>query len=191
MANLAKENKVTFGLKNAHYATFTEDADGSITYDKPVPLLGSKEMSMDPKGELSEFYADDTVYYVADSNQGYEGSYTLAELPEQFRIDVLGEKLENGVITENANAKIKPIALLFEFDGDVKATRHVLYNVKVSRPGLSSASKEESVDPNTIELSFTASPRADGVVKRKTSVSMDDAAYNAWYSSVFEPAPTV
>lgn len=185
------ENKVTFGLKNAHYALITEGADGTVTYEKPVRIPGAKEMTTDPKGELTEFYADDTVYYSSNSNQGYEGSFTFAELPESFRIDVLGEKLEDGVLTENSNAKIKSIALLFEFDGDVKATRHVLYNVAVSRPGMSSSSKEDSTEPNTTEVSFIAPPRADGVVKRKTAAATTEAVYNAWYTNVFEPTPTV
>ena len=30
------ENKVVFGLKNAHYSIVTEDVDGTYTYGAPV-----------------------------------------------------------------------------------------------------------------------------------------------------------
>ena len=184
MANA--ENKVTFGLKGTHYAVITEDAKGKATYGTPKPLPGATELSLEAKGENSEFYADNTVYYSTSSNQGYEGTLTLALLPKDFRVEVLGDILENGVLTENANAKTKKIALMFEFDGDVKATRHVVYNCTVSRPGMSSSTKSESVEPGTTELSFIAAPRVDGVVKRSTTGETSEDVYNKWYTKVFD-----
>lgn len=185
------ENKVIFGLKGTHYALVTEGADGTYTYGTPKPLPGATEISLDTKGETSEFYADDTVYYSSTSNQGYDGTLTIANIPNDFRTDVLGETFENGVLTENANAKPKKIALMFEFDGDVKAIRHVLYNCSVARPGTGSSTKSDTVEPNTVELSFTASPRNDGVVKRSTTAAVTEDIYNSWYTTVFNGTPTV
>ena len=182
------ENRVKFGLKNVHYAVATEDAAGVLTYTVPKRYPGAVTLTLDPRGDTSDFYADDRLYYTDTVNNGYEGTYEAAEVPIDFRVDVLGDLLdEDGVLTETANAKTKKIALLFEFDGDVKATRHALYNVKVSRPGTSSSTKTETVDPSTQELSFVASPTIDGVVKRSTTGETPDVVYNAWYDSVFEP----
>lgn len=185
------ENKVTFGLKNVHYAEIIEGLEGAITYGVPKRYPGAVELSLEPKGELSEFYADDTVYYAAASNQGYEGTYNAAEAPEDFRISVLGEKLVGGLLVEDANIKPKPVALLFEFDGDVKATRHALYNVTFNRPGLTSKTKEDATEVTTNELSFMASPRTtDGRVKIKTSAKTTDEIYNKWYTAVPEAVET-
>lgn len=181
-------NKVAYGLKNVHYASITEGADGTITYGVPVKFPGAVELSLDVKGEQSDFFADDMNYFTVSSNQGYEGTFTAAEAPEAFRTDVLGEEKVNGVFVEKADAKIKPVALLFEFDGDVKATRHVLYNVNFNRPGLSGKTKEDSIEVSTNELSFTAAPRPDGIVKTRTAAETTEVVYNAWYSSVFDPA---
>ncbi|OFD80170.1 prophage pi2 protein 39 [Bacillus mycoides] len=115
------ENKVQFGLKNVHYATF-EEKDGVVTFETPTPLPGGVELTFEPRGDLIEFYADDMLYYAASNNQGYDGTLSIASIPEKFAIDALGEQLDevDGVLNELADAKGKSFALLFEFDGDKK-----------------------------------------------------------------------
>lgn len=187
------ENKVVFGLRNAHYSVITEGEDGSATYAAPVSLKGAVEITLDPKGDQADFYADDVLYYTSVSNQGYETTLTLANISQEFRIDVLGEVLEgtDNVLTENANAKPKKIAFMFEFDGDQKATRHVLYNCAVSRTGMNSATKTETAEPQTQELTLVAAPRPiDGIVKRSTTTETPDAVYDAWYTGVYNPVVT-
>ena len=66
------ENKVRYGLKNVHYAVATEGTDGALTYTTPVRYPGAVSLTLDPRGETSEFYADDRVYYATTSNNGYE-----------------------------------------------------------------------------------------------------------------------
>lgn len=185
------ENKVIFGLRNAHYSVITEGEDGAQTYAPPVSLAGAVEISLDPKGDQADFYADDVLYYTSISNQGYETTLTVANISREFRIDVLGEVMEgaDNVLTENSNAKPRKVAFMFEFDGDQKATRHVLYNCTVSRAGLSSATKTETAEPQTQELTLVAAPRPiDGVVKRSTTIETPDVVYNAWYTAVYTPA---
>jgi phi13 family phage major tail protein len=91
------------------------------------------------------------------------------------------------VITEKATSKGKPFALLFEFDGDVKATRHILYNCTANRPTVGSSTKTNTAEPNANELTFVASPReTDLAVKTKTTASTPENIYNAWYTKVYE-----
>ena len=57
------ENKVVFGLQNAHYSIITEGEDGvTHTYGTPVPLKGAVEISFRTKGRTTDFYADDILY---------------------------------------------------------------------------------------------------------------------------------
>lgn len=182
-------NKVTFGLKNVHYAVITEEELGTITYATPKPLPGGIEISIEPKGEMTEFYADDVLYYSASTNQGYEGTLKIANITDEFCTEVLAEVLDetDQVISEVANAKTKPFALLFEFDGDVKAVRHVLYNCSANRPTVASTTKTSSTEPNENELSFTAGPRStDYKVKTKTTDKTTETVYNNWYKKVYE-----
>jgi phi13 family phage major tail protein len=188
------ENKVTFDLRNAHYSVITEGADGTYTYAAPVKFPGSTALTLAPKGDQSDFYADGILYYTSSTNQGYDTTFSVANITEAFRKDVLGETLEatDNVLTEKNTAKPKKIALLFEFDGDVKAVRHALYSCAVSRPGISSSTKTTSTEPNTTELTLIAGPRPeDGVIKRSTTATTTEAVYNAWYTAPYEPAPIV
>jgi phi13 family phage major tail protein len=186
------ENKIVYGLKNCHYSIITEDEGGAHTYSVPVPLKGGVEISLEPRGEASDFYADDILYYTTTSNAGYEISLTVANITQEFRTDVLGEVLETGdsVLTETTTQKNKRIAFMFEFDGDIKAVRHLLYNCTVTRPTITSASKTETAEPQPQELTIVAAPRPDdGVVKRSTTGDTPDNVYDAWYTTVY--APTV
>ena len=186
------ENKVVYGLKNAHYSVITEGEDGvTHTYAVPVPLLGSTEITLEPKGEQSDFYADDTLFHTTVSNQGYTTTLSIANISKEFRTDVLGETLEgtDNVLTENANARPKKVAFMFEFDGDQKAVRHILYNCTIARPTITSATKTETAEPTPQELTLVAAPRPeDGIVKRSTTSDTPDGVYNAWFETVYAPA---
>lgn len=182
------ENKITFGLKNTYYALLTE-AEGAITYAAPVRIPGSVSITLDPRGDLDEFYADDVLYYSGENNQGYDGGLEIANIPQTFSTDVLGEVLDatDKVLTEKSNVQTKPFALLFEFDGDVKATRHVLYNCSASRPSVGSSTKTGAKTPNVNALSFVASPRGtDYAVKTKTTTETTETVYNGWYAAVYQ-----
>lgn len=185
----AKENKVEFGLRNCYYAVATVDESGKITYGAPKKLPGAVSITFDKSGDLIRFKADDIDYYTNPNNQGYEGTLTLARVPEDFRTEVLKEKkTEKGVLIENSDAQTANIALMFEFQGDVKATRHLLYYCSVNRPSVGSATKD-SGDPNTTELAMVASPRpSDNLVKASTSAGVDEETYNSWYAKVYEEA---
>ena len=178
-------NKIKFGLKNVHYAIVT-DTEGVITYGVPKRLPGGVSLTLNPKGEKSEFYADDMAYFVQTANQGYEGTLEVALITDDFRTDVLGDTVDaNGVLFESAEAISKPIALLYEFSGDAKATRHVNYNVTVARPSVEGATKTATIEPKTETLNITASPATDSrYVKARALVGQE--GYETFYASVYK-----
>ena len=53
-------NKITFGLRNVHYAlaTFAED---TWTFDTPKDLIGAQEFSSELVGGTTQVYADDKI----------------------------------------------------------------------------------------------------------------------------------
>lgn len=182
------KNKVKYNLKNAHYAMQKIGDDGAVTFETPVPLPGAVSISLDANGEPENFYADGIAYYVINNNMGYDGDLELALIPEDFRVSALNETLdEKKVLLENANAELNPFALLFEFDGDIRHIRHVLYNCSASRPGISGKTNEESREVQTETLTIKATPMASGIVKAKTGDTTDETTYANWYKSVYMP----
>lgn len=187
MAN--KKNKVKFNICNVHYALQKIDEDGTVSFETPVAMPGAVSLSLDANGEPSNFYADGYAYYTISNNMGYEGDLELAMVPESFRTDVLKEELDSKkVLLENANAETANFALLFEFDGDIRKIRHVLYNCSAARPTIESQTNEDEIEVQTETLSITASPLASGYVKAKTGDETDEETYNSWYTNVYMPA---
>jgi len=176
-------NKIKYGLKNVYYSVITDSP--SLAYGAPVAIPGGVSLSLTPKGEKVEFYADDTAFFVGESNLGYEGSLEVALLPDRFKKDVLGYLEDaNGALIEDSAALAKKIALMFEFQGDSKATRHVLYNVAVSRPALETETKGETIDPKTDSFDIIASPASDtGYVKAK--IEYGQTGYSTFYDAVY------
>ena len=183
-------NKIKYNLKNVYAAVMTRSGS-SYTYATPVAIPGAVSMSLDAEGEASPFYADGIVYFRSAANNGYSGDLEIALIPEWFREQVLQETKDSNNVFIETNEVNEPVyfALLFEFDGDQKAIRHVLYNCSVSqRPTIASQTKEASIEPGTETLSLTADPREDGLVKARTGDDTTTAVYNAWYQSVYTPA---
>ena len=185
---MSKKNKVKFNICNVHYALLLTNEEGKTTFATPVPMPGAVSISLDPNGEPSIFYADGYAYYTISNNMGYEGDLELAMVPDSFRTDVLKESLDgNNVLVEDASVETANFALLFEFDGDVKKIRHVLYNCSAARPTIESSTNEDEIEVQTETLAITASPLEGGYVKARTSDSTSDTAYSQWYEAVYMP----
>lgn len=184
-------NKVKYNLKNVHAAKLTRGEDGTFSYAKPVAIPGAVSISLDAEGDSSPFYADGIVYFRSTANNGYSGDLEIALIPEWFRTEILKEELDtNGVLIEKSNiTETEKFALLFEFDGDFRCIRHVLYNCSTSRPSIESETKEDTIEPGTEKLSLTADPREDGLVKSRTGDATDAETYNTWYDTVYIPVP--
>ena len=148
-------------------------------------------VSTDAEGESTKFRADNVDYWVGQSNNGYSGDFESALIPDSFRTDVLGDiKDTNDVIVENAGAPTKAFALLFQFEGDANATRHVLYNCTATRPSVSGATTEEEIEPQTetLELTAVAIHNTDldkDIVKARCNEG--DKPYATWFSAVYMP----
>ena len=185
-------NKVKYNLKNVHAAKLTESVVEGVTnysYATPQAIPGAVSITLDAEGDSSPFYADGIVYFRTYANNGYSGDLEIALIPEWFRTEILKETLDtNGVLVEKAdNTESVKFALLFEFDGDERAIRHVMYNCSASRPSIESSTKEETIEPGTETLSLTADPREDGLVKSRTGDTTSAETYANWYDEVYVP----
>lgn len=186
-------NKVKYGLKNVHFAVATIAADGSATYGTVKAWPGAVNMSFDAQGGTNKFRADNINYWIGQSNNGYEGDLECALIPDDFRKDVLGDiEDDNGVLLEDVDAKTVPFALLFQFEGDDKATRHVLYNCSATRPSVSGSTTDEDIKPQTETVTVTTGsvyfPNFEGGKNLAKGRCLEgDSEYDDFFNAVYTP----
>jgi len=181
-------NKVQFSLKNVHYAPITVGEDGAITFETPIHIPGAVSLTMNRQGSEVKFIADGVVYYASYSNEGYSGTLTIALIPDHFRKTILRETEDetDHVLVEYANTETRPFALLFEIEGDEKATRRVLYYCTVGVPG-EDADGQTQKTPKTEAMDITASALSDGRTRARTMANTVDEVFNNWFKKVWEP----
>ena len=186
-------NKIKYGLSRVYYALATIDSStGTATYATPVALPGAVELSMEPSGDSNKFYADNVAYATFAANAGYEGTLEIALITDAFRKDVLGEVVDSDIQVEKATSTTKPFALLFQFEGDEDATRHVLYNCTASRPNIGSKTTEESVEVQTETLNLQCgsifNTKLDANIVKGQIYDKTKQAYTDWFNSVHQPS---
>ena len=201
MSESAKKNKYHYDVKNCHYCPGAMNEDGTITYSDTVkPLYGLMSMDMGAEGDTSKTRADGRDYIVIVSNNGYSGTMTFVKVDDGFKVDCLGEKVDEktGVQYEDADANLAPFALMGEFKGDMEGIRWIFYNCTSSRTKLAGDNKDNQKEPDTEELSVTASPVLAiiggdevNVVRGGITKSMNEATYNAWFEKVCMPGQEI
>ena len=181
-------NKVKYGLSNVYYAVISKDENDNITYGTPVKWPGAINLNATASGETSTMYGDNMPYFEVTANNGYTGTLETALVPESFRKDILGElEATSGIIYEKSDVIAKQFALLFQFEGDETATRHVLYNCTASRPDVASQTKEASITPVTETLNFSALPRPNDYITKGRITDTTKEAYTNWFTAVQMP----
>lgn len=189
-----EKNKVHYDLQNVYVAPLTLDDSDAVTFGTPECLYGAVGMDLSAQGDTTTLRADGINYYVNTSNQGYQGDLTLAMVPDWFRERYLGQTVstKDKVLVENAKTdQPKAFALLYEFQGDVHARRHVLYNCLAARPNVAGENKDNQREPDTEAMTITASPLPDGNVKASTTADTPETVYNNWTKAVWTKDSTV
>lgn len=189
---MSQKNKIKFGLKNVHYAVATiDELTNTATYGAVKPWPGGVSLSMEAQGDTTKFRADNIDYWIGRPNNGYEGDLESAKVPEDFKKDVLGEiEDSNGVMLEDQGAKTVHFALMFQFEGDITATRLVLYNCVASRPSVEGSTTSESIEPQTEKVSINATAIHNAsldkdIVKARVD-EKESGTYASWFTTVYQ-----
>ncbi len=192
-----KKNMYHYDVKNCHYCPGRRNEDGSVTFGTEVKReSGLMSMDMSAEGEVSKTRADGIDYLVFTSNNGYSGSLNFVKVSDQFRKDCLSEVVDEvtGIQYEDADANPAPFALMGEFSGDKEGIRWIFYNCTASRPSQAGDNKDNQKEPDTEELSVTASPlpvviggEAKNIVRGGITRSMNEKTFNEWFKQVIIP----
>ena len=179
------------GTTSAAATTSEAVENGTTGYAEPKHVPGAVNLSVDPEGDDTEFYADNTKYFTYSTNNGYTGDLELADVPDEIKAEMLGMTIDNdGMLVESANDDKKEFALLFEVKGDEKDRRMVYYRCKANRPSQENSTNESGVTPVTDALPIEMLPTedADKLVKGKLQLSdTNQAAFDSFFDSVRMP----
>lgn len=180
-------NKIKYGLSNVHFFPIeSTDQKGTPTYGAAIKVAGAVSLTLSPEGESEPFYADNSVYYLVDSSNGYTGELELAYVPDEVREKIQGyTKDGSNVYFEGTADKSKEFAMAFQFEGDAKNARHLFYRCKLSRSNIDGKTKEQSVKPETEKGKFTAIARLDNQRVRAYTYA-GDTAYESWFTTPYE-----
>lgn len=191
---------IKYGLKNLHYALVTETTQSGVTtssYGTIKSWPGAVSLSMQASQDKTVFRADDSDYYVSYGEGQYSGTIETAMIPDDLKKDLGWVKQDdNGLLVESSDDyKItKYIALMFEFNNDEKATRHVFYKTSISRADVAGQTTGEggTIQPQTETVNITAVPRADAdrYIHAATGSATTTTSYDAWYTTVQVPVFT-
>lgn len=180
------DNKVKFGFSHCYYSVITE-TNGTVTYGIPKSFPGGVSINLEPSGSVSNFAADNIFnYYSSSGVAGFEGDMEMAYITDDFKKDVLGYLEDtNGALYEIANPVTHRFALMFQFEGDQKATRHVLYNCAASRTPINSNTTTDTKEPVTETVTITAAPAIDTEILHAKLNQSADTAYTNFFDAVY------
>jgi len=180
-------NKVKFGLEKVHIAFVTQN--GWETPPRHIP--GAVNLTMNPEGGETAFYADNRKYYSRFTNNGYSGTLEMALVPQDILAEMLGWEVDDGMLVEVADGQPKEFALLGQVLGDVRNRRFVYYNCIASRPADNAATTTDTATPSTETLNITILPIDHNGKKIVKSVIERDntnaTIFDGWFGEVKLP----
>lgn len=184
--------KVRFGISDVYYSKITEGENGAITYATPIAIPGAVSLTLDVEGDTNNFYADNGVYASFDSNNGFSGSLTIADVPESVYTDLLGYHKDStsGLLTELAEANETYFGMLCKVSSNEDPIGFKFYKCTLSRPAFAANTTTESIEPDTQELSLNVLPinTAGGVSVVKSHKVLTSAAdTTAFFESIALP----
>lgn len=182
------DNLILYGLEQVHIAFH----DGAGGFEAPDEITGAVSLATTPSSEQVIFHADNRRYFVRENNNGYNGTLEMALIPNAIKARMLGWDVDiNGMLVEKADGKPERFALMGQVQGDAKNRRFVYYDVTAMRHGQDSATKGDTIDPDTQSLPITITPflhSGMNIVKGDIQLSnTNTAVYNGFFNAVLLP----
>jgi phi13 family phage major tail protein len=189
-------NKVEFGISRLTFWELVEDGTDSAApkySGEPFSVPGTVKMSVSNDSSTSDFYADNGKYYSGSSNAGNSGDFETALLPDDFKAAAFGWRIdERGGLVETKGGKRKHFAMAYQIEGDDHNRRVVHYDVTLSVPDEDHNTSGESIDPDTITVSWSGKHQnlsGEDATRYSLSDSTDQTAtYSAWFAAPVVPA---
>lgn len=187
---MEQKEKVEFGLSKPHLGDLTYDEETGYTFGEPKPYLGIQSLTGDVTTEEKEIFAENSVWYVATTDNGYDMTLKMVRVEDDFKINYLGQRRsKEGNLVESADdyKRKKEFYMIFEIDTDKKPNRYILFRCVASKPKIDYAGTESSPDPKSIEIPIKCYPLLGENKLIKGKINPDDANYE----TAFKTAPVL
>lgn len=196
----AGEYKSRIGLDSLYIAEVTADSASAYTADTPEYLAPAAEASQAPATNAATQYADDQPY----DSMVFEGetviTMTVTGIPAEMQAKLLGRQFDSvsGRVFDNPGATPPYFALSFRSLKTNGSYRYYQYlKGRFSAPTEETATKTDSPDPKTTQLTYTAIPTiynfdigaTNEPVKRiYGDADTDNFSATGWFSQVQTPS---
>ena len=191
--------KVRFGISDVYYAVMTESTASGVTtisYGSKKAIPGAVSLTLDVEGDTNDFYADNMVYASFDSNNGFSGTLTIADVPESVYTDLLGYYKDSttSLLTELATTNEVYFGMMCKVSSNEDPIGFKFYKCALSRPAFAANTTTETIDPDTQELSLRVMPVAaasGAVIVKSHQVLTSSSAESTFFTSIALPTVPV
>lgn len=152
--------KIIHGNKSFGYAPINVSG-GTTSFGQPVMVTGMVSCEMEISQDSSKIYADNEAYYSALGAKARSATIAFRQVPAEYAEYLGFHKNANGSVTDTGEHRNH--CIFFETTeednttGEVTTTLHYLYNVKGGEPSFSTATDEEEVEAESIEVEYECS----------------------------------
>lgn len=163
------------GCEGLHFALLNSETDvvgGTPTWETPVAVPSLIAIDIKDNKDTVEFYSDNKLEQVINAFSGKEVTIELGYLSKEIEAMISGNKYEEGVFIQDANAVAGEIALMFRAPLSKGGFRYVcLYKGILAKEESNYKTKEDSVEGQTVKLTGVFAPLASNGVP---SIEVDD-----------------
>ena len=163
------------GCEGLHFALLNSETDvvgGTPTWETPVAVPSLIAIDIKDNKETVEFYSDNKLEQVINAFSGKEVSIELGYLSKEIEAMISGNRYEEGVYIQDANAVAGEIALMFKAPLSKGGFRYVcLYKGILAKEESNYKTKEDTVEGQTVKLTGVFAPLVSNGVP---SIEVDD-----------------
>ena len=163
------------GCEGLHFALLNSETDvvgGTPTWEDPVAVPSLIAIDIKDNKDTVEFYSDNKLEQVINAFSGKEVTIELGYLSKEIEAMISGNRYEEGVYIQDADAVAGEIALMFRAPLSKGGFRYVcLYKGILAKEESNYKTKEDSVEGQTVKLTGVFAPLASNGVP---SIEVDD-----------------
>lgn len=163
------------GCEGLHFALLNSETDvvgGTPTWETPVAVPSLIAIDIKDNKDTVEFYSDNKLEQVINAFSGKEVTIELGYLSKEIEAMISGNKYEEGVFIQDANAVAGEIALMFKAPLSKGGFRYVcLYKGILAKEESNYKTKEDTVEGQTVKLTGVFAPLVSNGVP---SIEVDD-----------------